>query len=335
MTPLILPGWVDVRDPATVPAHGVSEAYIPFAHETLADVEQAQLHATQHHWGMWLLVLWPWVAGSLAVWTPTKQAQWDRRIDQAPVIVQPWQDAVRIVTEAGQEAARAPERQHSGWDVVRLPSPDGAPGTAPGGESPTVPTPPRSRGFRPPASHRGRALMPDEQARAAWLAEVVAGAKMREWADGLKDDVRWQVVRAVKEGWAAKALAVVLADRWRIAGVNWQRIAVTELSEAYHAGLLNATQWGQQGYVHPIGDAKVCAACKRLLEYKVFRLYPYAPARPTKADWQGALWPGKGFVNVGKPQKEWVPMVGLHPNCRHLLSVIPIRAKGGRADAST
>lgn len=330
MTPLVLPGWVDVRDPSTLPAGSISDAFIPFAHETLADVEQEQLHATQHHWGMWLLLMWPWIAGSLAVWTPAKQAQWDRRIDQTPVLVQPWQDAVHVVTEAGQEEGRAPER-HRGGDVIWAP-PKRPPDTGeipapPGGHPSPLPIPGRPRPFRPPTAQRGRALTPDEQARAAWLAEVVAGAKMREWADGLKNDVRWQVVRAVKEGWTAKELAAVLADRWRVAGVNWQRIAVTELSEAYHAGLLNAVQPGQKGYVHPIGDAKVCAACKRLLESKVFTLYPYAPARPTRADWWQALWPGKGFMNVGKPQKDWVPALPQHPSCRHLLNVIPEKGR--------
>jgi hypothetical protein len=294
VTPLVLPGWVDVRDPGTVPAQGVSETFIPFAQETLADVEQEQLHAVQHQWGRWLLVLWPWIAGSLAVWTPQKQAQWDRRINTTPVIIQPWQAAVGVVWGAGQQVARQAGRP---------------------------------RGFHPPTYHRGRALTPDEQERAAWLAEIVAGAKMREWADGLKDDVRWQVGRAVKEGWTAKDLATGLADRWRIAGVNWQRIAVTELSEAYHAGLLNAVVPGQWGYVHPIGDAKVCAACKKLLEHHVFRLYPHAPAKPTRADWQGALWPGKGFINLGRKQKDWVAAVPLHVQCRHLLTVLP--KKGG------
>jgi hypothetical protein len=145
--------------------------------------------------------------------------------------------------------------------------------------------------------------------------------------DVLKNDVRWQVVHAVREGWTPTRLAEELAQRWTVAGAQWQRIAVTELSMAYHNGLLASVQPGQVGYVAPIMDAKVCRPCRKLLENHVFRLYATTPLHPTRADWQGALWPGKGFINLGRKQKDWVAAVPLHVQCRHLLTVLP--KKGG------
>ncbi len=285
MTPLALPGWADLADPSTLPPEAAGEAIIPFAHTTLADAESLATQHVQHHGLVWLMSLWPWVVGSLSVWSVAKQRTWDQRVETFTMPDRLWLPHVREAFHAG--ALQVPAR------------------------------------LRPPARRSsGFPVLTDRQrAQAGWLAEQTAAAKMREWADGLKDDVRWEVVRAVREHWTAARLAQELRDRWRLDGVRWTRIASTELSMAYHDGLLSSIAQETWGYVAPLGDNKVCADCKRLVEGRHFRLLPAAPRDPTADDWHHALWPQKS--NWGRAHKDWVPCLPVHPNCRHLLTVSP------------
>lgn len=320
-TALALPGWVDVQDPATLPPDSMSEAWIPFAHAPLADAEHTANQQVQQHVASWLLWLWPWVAGAMLAWTPRKNAEWNRLIDRAEVPPQVWMQAIRKAWQAGATTAQSPGSPQKG--------------SAPRKPGASIHVLPPIRRLGEPTPHREglppRSELPHltdaQRERAAWMAEITAAAKMREWVDGLKDDVRWQVVRAVKAQWTPIQLAEELSKRWGKAGADWNRIAVTELSGAYHDGLLSHVVPGAVGFIARIHDAKVCMPCRRLLENRYFRLYPTTPLHPTQADWEGALWPGKS--NVGRPAKEWVPCLPLHPHCRHLLTVAPPTRKKG------
>ncbi len=187
--------------------------------------------------------------------------------------------------------------------------------------------PPRKETGAPPAvgvyiPRPERVRAPKPHATAAWIARQSAGAKMREWADGLREDVRWQVVQAIRDRVSADELASRLRARWELAGYKLQRIAVTEMSMAYNDAVLTHLA---NGYVvvPTIGDAAVCAECHRLLEGKVFWVSPEPIPHPTKQEYQQYVWPGKS--NIGRTRADWWSCVPLHPNCRHVY----VRYRGG------
>jgi len=282
----------------------------------LAAAETQTMQTTEDHWSRWLLALWPWIVGRLRDWTPTTQRHWATALQHTPRGDEGWTALIPMVWQAGRTASAPvpPRGENSHGASVQPPA-----------SSPRME--PSSRVFHPPMGPRGRPLTPTEQAHALRLAEQTAGAYATEWATGFRERLRVTVAQAVRDGWTPNRLAAELAHQWQLAGVRWHRIAVTELSTAYHHGLLRAVTPGQWGYIAPIRDAKVCTACHRLLEGRHFRLYPTAPRVPTSDDWQHALWPGK--TNVGRKPSEWVPTVPLHPQCRHLVTVV----KGGRDHA--
>ncbi|MFX4303000.1 hypothetical protein ACOJUR_12210 [Alicyclobacillus tolerans] len=157
---------------------------------------------------------------------------------------------------------------------------------------------------------------------AEWMARQSAASKMREWAEGMREDVRWQVVQAIREGLTPADLANRLEERWDRYGQNFQMIAVTEMSMAYNDAVLDALK-DDYVVIPPMNDDKVCRYCARLLEGKVFWVSPHPIPNATKQENEQYMWVGKS--NVGRKQKDWIPCVPLHPNCRHIL----VRYRGG------
>ncbi len=161
---------------------------------------------------------------------------------------------------------------------------------------------------------------------ALWYARTSSALKMKEWADGMRNDVRWQVVRAIKEGISKNELARRLEERWDHYGQSFQKIAVTELNDAYNSGYLLALPEGSYVTVPKIHDDKVCYECKELLEGKVFEVLHHPPEHLTRQVLETATWSGKS--NIGRKKEDYVPCVPLHVSCRHhyvFLSGVPVR----------
>lgn len=165
---------------------------------------------------------------------------------------------------------------------------------------------------RPPASGPPRSR---DSLFAEWLARQSAGSKMREWAEGMRQDVRWQTVQAIRAGAPAQVLRERLESRWANYGQRFALIAQTELAIAYNGGYLLSLPEHSYVRIPPIGDARVCPTCRHLLEGKVFEVLHRAPEHPTRLDWETKLWPGKS----GKRNDTGVvvPAVPQHPGCRH------------------
>ena len=147
---------------------------------------------------------------------------------------------------------------------------------------------------------------------ALWFARTAAALKMREWADGMRDDVRWQVVQSLKEGITKEALAERLEVRWEHHGQNFTAISATELNSAYNSDYLLAMPEHSYVTVPPIHDNKVCRYCRTYLENRVFEVLHFAPEKPTKFQLETCLWPGK---SMSKDKK--YPAVPGHVSCRH------------------
>lgn len=300
-TDLALGGWPDVSDPQFVPPTG-SEAWIPFADTRLAQIEAQATQQAQNHWATWLLWLWPWMVAALArPWT-TRQAQtWEDLLRQMPSNQADGMQALRAAKQAGMQSVPAADRRAQ---IVppRMSSP--------------VP-----RGSSMPSGHLPKRETHHAGPGPVDLGMQTAQAAWQKWEDEARDSLRWEFLWAQQQQLGIPALGARVQALWARLGVDWERLIVTELSLAYHRGLLAAVKPGTRGYIPPIGDAKVCRACHRLLEGRWFRLYPQVPPNLTAEDWQTALWPTKS--NVGRKAADWIPCVPLHPHCRHLVILGP------------
>ena len=303
-----------------------SEYLHPFEDPELNEAEQDALDEADERSRRWMRDVWMVIAGLIGTGLSVAGlARLLRETSQPPSMEQVARDIVRRAFEAGGKAAqrpavRAEEPAKPGEraKIVLIPpfpkeqEPPGKPPAPPGGRPPGEPPrePPRGGGeerWRPPRGY--------VRAQAAWYARIAATEKMREWANGMRDDVRWQTVQAIREGVGADELARRLSQRWAHHGQNFHMIAVTELGDAYASGMLLAMP--DHGYVTvlPIGDARVCDDCKELLESKVFEVLHQAPRNPSRLTEETCVWPGKS--NVGRPRGQWVPCITLHPRCRH------------------
>lgn len=256
-----------------------------FTIEDLANWETWVTQQVHYEAGKWLRGIWKWLLLVLVgAWTRDKLSEFLRRTKNLPE-TSAFDIAIRAAWEIGTTEAAA--------DIERTTPPTGGP--------PKMPpkTPPEKK-------LRANALL---------YARTSAALKMREWADGMRDDVRWQVVRAIQEGVSPDVLAQRLEARWEHYGQNFQMIAVTELNDAFNSGYLLSLPEGSYVTVPPINDDRVCPACKELLEGKVFEVLHHPPVHLTRQVLETALWPGKS--NIGRKREDWVPCVGLHPNCRH------------------
>ncbi len=315
MTPLILEGWEQQLARMAAEANGLpSEAVGPFADPTLDQAEHRTLHALEALLSAWLLARWPWIQGSLRTWTPVQAQTWEAMTARPLRVVPIAEQMVQQAWHAGQQQAARP-----------LPRRAERPAGKPEGRGRVI-EPPRTE--RPPRgpSHTspGRPVKPpipllprQQQKEAEWIAEQAAAQKIRQWADEIRDEIRWQVVEAVRQRMSSTALAKVLEDRWRLSGYRARRIAVTELNAAYASGMLLALPEHTTVYVAPIGDRKVCADCKRLLEGKYFTALHQPPLHPTKYQRETCLWPAKNGM-TGMNHRDWDPATPLHPFCRHL-----------------
>lgn len=254
--------------------------------------------------GLWFRSIWRIIREVLERPTPKNWQRFMDATDDAPVDIKVIVDRIAHVIPIAERRA-----EH----VDSLP-PKGPP-TKP------LPTPPApdEREFELEYHYHRLAKIPK---MAEWIARQSAGAKMREWAEGMREDVRWQVAQAIREGISAAQLADRLNKRWDKYGQDFNMIAVTEMSMAYNNAML-AHLAGKFVVVPVIGDDKVCADCRRLLEGNVFYVSPTPIENPTEQQLWQYLWPGKS--NVGRSREAWRPCVPLHPRCRHIV----VKYRGG------
>ena len=310
-----------------------SEYSLPFQDADLDAAEYDALREADHESRSWLRRLWPilaLVAGTGM--TVSVLARLLRETEQAPATDEIAREMVRRAFEAAEKAALRPAVTGVGplgpggpvkpGDTVKIITPPFPPAPTPpvpgvpgGPGGPTVPPggPRGPSGPEPPGPPQPSRRQ--QRLQAEWYARTAAALKMREWATGMRDDVRWQTVQALREGVGADELARRLSKRWGSHGQNFHMIAVTELGDAYAAGMLLSMP--EHGFVTvlPIGDSRVCEECKELLESKVFEVLHRAPVNPSRFILETAVWPGKS--NVGRDRDRWVPCITLHPRCRH------------------
>jgi len=264
-----------------------------FEQPDLASYEKWIVKETQKDARSWLSSLWKWLLPlflAATIWDDRKIQQLNQHSETLPINPDKFARVVEIAVKVGAGQA---------FQDVTQEEKEKPPSQKP--PSPRKPSPPR----KPP----GRL------AHAQWIARTTAATKMREWATGMREDVRWQVVEAIREGLTAKQLAQRLEERWEKTGANYQLIATTELSMAYNSGYLLSLPEHCYVTVPAIGDERVCPACKELLENKVFEVLHNQPINPTRFEWETCVWPNKS--NFGRKAKDYVPCVPLHPNCRH------------------
>ncbi len=254
----------------------------------------------------WLKNIWKWLAVAYLVWTP---GQIDELLRITRFPMDDLELPIKTIFETGsREAGRdlrlPPVPRNEAEIPIRATS---QPGSA------------EIERYGHPASQGGGKQGPPAQRKvrlqALWYARTSSGLKMREWANGMRDDVRWQVVEALREGISAEELKDRLEVRWEKYGQNFALIATTEMNDAYNSGYLLSLPAGSYVTVPPINDDKVCEYCKRLLEGKVFEVLHHAPKNPTRFELETCVWPGKS--NVGRKPKDYVPCITLHPGCRH------------------
>ncbi len=270
----------------------------PFLSAWLDQAEQQANREGQRRAHAWLAALWPLVF--------TLYPRWDKRAQER--VWRASQDPVRTV-DIAHEIATAAFRAAGEDSAKQLRATARAARQA--GEPLREPRVPSGAPRKPPPGPPA----PDSVRRhAEWIARTSAATKMREWALGMREDVRWQVVAAIREGIPAQELAKRLEERWDHYGQHFSLIATTELSTAYNEGYLLAMPEHSYVYVPPIGDGRVCEKCRTLLEGKVFEVLHHRPEHVTRQDAETRLWVGKGRLWNGRD----VPTLPQHPNCRHL-----------------
>jgi hypothetical protein len=129
-----------------------------------------------------------------------------------------------------------------------------------------------------------------------WLLEHELTGTLDRYADDIRSAVLYGVQGETNPVNVASALykATEAADR------DWRLVAQTEMARANALGRLDGCV--QMGYdeVWVPPHAGACAACKELIENRVF----LASILKTNS-------------NYGKKRAEWVPCIPLHPRCSH------------------
>lgn len=240
----------------------------------------------------WMVSLWPYVRDLLKQPSESQYRRVERHSDDDPINVEKVSHDISNVISIADKRAK---------HIDKLPE-----------KAPWISVPEGPHEVHVPKLHKA----------AEWMARQSAASKMREWADGMREDVRWQTVQAIREGITADALAKRLEERWDHHGQHFQLIAVTEMASAYNDAMLYHLA-GQHVVIPVIGDDKVCKECKKLLEGKVFYVSPTPLDNPTKREREQYLWVGKS--NIGRSAKDYQPCLPLHPRCRH----VAVKYRGG------
>ena len=298
-----------------------SEFAHPFADPALDAAERQALRAADQRSRMWLLGLFPILLAVLA--SRMSRRSVERMMDDAgPDAAEPLDVTIQVAWAIGEARAQSPParpmtpgRIEPGarvpLDIPEPMFPESPPPTPPIQPPPLAPDGAPEGMPRFPAS-----VSPRGAAQAEGWARMSAALKMREWAAGMREDVRWQTADAVRQGVGPEELARRLRERWAQHGQNFHLIAITELADAFSSGMLWSLDVGSYVTVPPIGDARVCPECRELLESRVFEVRHSAPRNPSRFDLETTVWPGKS--NVGRDKADWVPCITLHPRCRHL-----------------
>jgi hypothetical protein len=134
-----------------------------------------------------------------------------------------------------------------------------------------------------------------------------AGDKITEISEKQRAQVRQLVIRAKRERWTSQQLAQKLFDAFGDHNRDWRRVAITELSFVANDAYLSELEEGER--VIGMGSTDACIQCRRLVIDKEF-IYTKNP------HYQDMKYVWAGKTNYGRPQKEWVPAIPVHPLCR-------------------
>ena len=116
--------------------------------------------------------------------------------------------------------------------------------------------------------------------------------------DRYADQVRGAVLYGAEEAMSPLSVASMMYHATQDSEVNWRMIARTEMVRANNYGRIDAIK--QMGYTQVWVPPHVgaCAQCKKMLENQIFE----ADELRDKS-------------NYGKPTRDWVPCIPLHPMC--------------------
>lgn len=134
-----------------------------------------------------------------------------------------------------------------------------------------------------------------------------AGDKITEISERQRAEVRQLVIRAKRERWTSSQLAQRLFDAFGDHNRDWRRVAITELSFVANDAYLSELEEGER--VIGMGSVDACKQCAMLVIGKEF-IYT------TKPHYQDMKYVWAGKTNYGRPQKQWVPAIPVHPLCR-------------------
>jgi hypothetical protein len=119
--------------------------------------------------------------------------------------------------------------------------------------------------------------------------------------DRYVDKIRSAVLYGTQQAVNPTQVASWIYHATHEAEINWRLIARTEMIRANHMGRLDACKkmGFERVWVPPhVGS---CSQCKRLIENKIFKIDEF-----------------RDGSNYGKPTREWVACIPLHPQCRHV-----------------
>ncbi|MGB9660666.1 MAG: hypothetical protein ACPL5F_01440 [Moorellaceae bacterium] len=151
-------------------------------------------------------------------------------------------------------------------------------------------------------------LTPAEKEAAEWAARAAA-LKITQWANAIRDEIRWEVAQAIRKRLTPKQLEQVLHDRFGQYAADLRRVAITELNDAYHTGYLLNIPEGT--VVRGVSAPDACSFCLENINGKEY----IVSHKPEEDAWK-YIWPGK--TNFGRKRQDWVPTIPVHPNCRCL-----------------
>lgn len=150
------------------------------------------------------------------------------------------------------------------------------------------------------------ALTPAEKEAAKWATRA-AGLKLTQWADTIRNELRWEVAQAIRKRLTPKQLEQILHDRFEQYAADLRRVAITELNDAYQTGYLLTMKPGV--VVEGVSAPDACSFCQEHINGK-----RYVVSHKSEVDEWKYVWPGK--TNFGRKRQDWVPTIPSHPLCR-------------------
>jgi hypothetical protein len=159
----------------------------------------------------------------------------------------------------------------------------------------------------------------EEEKEAAKWAEKAAALKITQWADTIRDEIRWTVAESIRKKLQPWQLQQILWDKFKQYATDLRRVAITELHDSYITGKIMS--WPEGTIVEGVSAPGACSFCKTHINGKRFKIVHTPPANPTEEDYKTLMWPGK--TNFGRKRADWIPTVPSHVNCRCVLVEVP------------